>query len=324
MFREGNRPKRNLFLIIVVILCVLVAALVLLEQARKAGKTDPTYAGKTIWHNGVAYFPRQDIDLFLIMGIDREGHVVDSGSYNNDGAADAVMLVIFNESSHTFDILALNRDSMVDMPILGFHGEPSGTVNAQLALSHTYGNGLHTSCENTVATVSSLLCDIQIDHYLSMNMDVVSILNDAVGGVRVNVTDDFSNVDSTIQKGEMVLNGQQALNFVQLRKDVEDELNISRMRRQREYMDGFLEAYRASENQGVTDALETFDLIEPYVVTNCTDKALASLFDKFRDYQLGEIVTPDGENVRGESFMEFHLDQDALLALTLQLLYEPK
>ena len=103
MFREGNRPKRNLFLIIVVILCVLVAALVLLEQARKAGKTDPTYAGKTIWHNGVAYFPRQDIDLFLIMGIDREGHVVDSGSYNNDGAADAVMLVIFNESSHTFD-----------------------------------------------------------------------------------------------------------------------------------------------------------------------------------------------------------------------------
>lgn len=323
MFGRSNRPKLNRFLIIVVILCVLVTALILLEHFQKIGRTDPDYAGKTVWHNGVAYFPRQDLDLFLIMGIDRKGPVVDSGSYNNDGAADTVMLVIFNQTTRKFDILSLNRDSMVDMPVLGFHGEPAGTVNAQLALSHTYGNGLHASCENTVATVSELLCGIQIDHYLSMNMDVVSILNDAIGGVRVNVTDDFSHVDSSIPMGEVTLNGQQALNFVQLRKDVEDELNISRMRRQREYMRGFFETYKAN-NHGITDSLEVFDSIDPYIVTNCTDKALAALLDDFKDYQFGEIIIPEGENVIGETYMEFHLDKDALLELTLQLLYEPK
>ena len=325
MLRKFNRPRRGLMLIIVlIVLCLLGTALFLLERTRYSGRTDSAYEGKTIWHNGVAYYPRQDIDLFLIMGIDRRGYVVDSGSYNNDGAADAVMLVIFNETSHTYNILALNRDSMVDIPVLDIRGKPVHTINAQLALSHTYGNGLHISCENTVKTVSDLLCGIQINHYLSMNMDVVSILNDAVGGVQVNVTDDFSSVDSTITKGEIVLKGEQALHFVQLRKDVEDELNISRMRRQREYMKGFLRAYRESGKHGITDALETYDIIEPYVVTNCTDMALSSLFDKFRDYQFGEIISPEGENVRGETYMEFHLDQDALLSLTLQLLYEPK
>ncbi len=324
MSKESNRPKHSRVLIIAVILCVLVTALILLEHSRNAGKSDPDYQRKTVWHNGVAYYPRQDVDLFLIMGIDRHGRVESSGTYNNDGSADAIMLVILNESAKTFDILALNRDSMVDMPVLGLHGKPAGTVNAQLALSHTYGNGLHTSCENTVETVSDLLCGIQIDYYLSMNMDAVVDLNDAVGGVRVNVTDDFSKVDSTIHKGEIVLKGQQALHYVQMRQDVEDGLNISRMRRQQEYLQGFFEAYKASDKHGITETLELFSSVEPYIVTNCTDTVMASLLDDFKDYRFGEIYTPAGENIIGETYMEFHLDKDALLELTLQLLYEPK
>ena len=291
MFSKNGQPKRGLILLITLFVLILLAvSLFLLEKTVRSGSTEPTHDGKTVWHDGVAYFPRQDITLFLVMGIDRSGPVVDSGSYNNEGAADAVMLVIFDETDETYDVLAFNRDSMVDMPVLGFNGKPAGTVNAQLALSHTYGNGLHISCENTVNTVSELLHGVQIDHYLSMNMDVVSILNDAVGGVRVNVTDDFSSVDSSIPIGEVVLNGQQALNFVQLRKDVSDQLNISRMRRQKEYMNGFFAAFKASGKNSFTDAMETYGDIEPYVVTDCTDKALTSLIDKFADYRLGEIM----------------------------------
>ena len=72
---------------------------------------------------------------------------------------------------------------MVDIPVLSLNGKPIGTVNAQLALSHTYGSGLHDSSENALKTVSDLLCGIPIYQYMTMNMDVVSILNDSVGGV---------------------------------------------------------------------------------------------------------------------------------------------
>ena len=50
-----------------------------------------------------------------------------------------------------------------------------------------------------------------IDYYVSMNMDAIGILNDAVGGVRVLVEDDFSEVDASIPMGITRLEGRQAL-----------------------------------------------------------------------------------------------------------------
>ena len=47
--------------------------------------------------------------------------------------------------------------------------------------------------------------DLAIDHYLAMNMDAVVEFNDAIGGVTVTVTDDFSKVDPTIPVGAVRL-----------------------------------------------------------------------------------------------------------------------
>ena len=99
-------------------------------------------------------------------------------------------------------------------------------------------------CENTKNTVSSLLYGLNIDYYVAMHMDAISILNDAVGGVTVTVTEDFSQVDPTIHQGVMCLNGEQALHYVRTRAEVGDQLNLNRMKRQREYMDGFWKAFR--------------------------------------------------------------------------------
>jgi LCP family protein required for cell wall assembly len=124
-------------------------------------------------------------------------------------------------------ILYLNRDTMVQMPVLGLGGKEAGSVRAQLALAHTYGNGLEESCENTRRTVSDFLNGISIDYYISMRMDAIAMLNDAVGGVTVLVEDDFSQVDSSIPKGLVTLRGEQALNFVRSRKDLGDQLKAA-------------------------------------------------------------------------------------------------
>ena len=158
---------------------------------------------KTITRNGKEYYPRQDITVFMLLGIDQQGPVEASDSYNNDGEADMVALAIFDESAKTFNVLVLNRDTMMNVPILGVGGKPAGTSFEQLALSHTYGTGLEDSCENTRTAVSDFLYGLNIDYYISMNMDAIAILNDAVGGVTVNVTDDFSAVDPSITKGDV-------------------------------------------------------------------------------------------------------------------------
>ncbi|MBQ8606017.1 MAG: LCP family protein [Clostridia bacterium] len=258
------------------------------------------------------------------MGIDREGPVVKSESYNNDGAADVVSLVIFDDTNKNFSVLMLNRDTMTEMQVLGIGGRPADTVTAQLALAHTYGSGMEDSCENVKDAVSQLLGGIEIDYYMSMNMDAISILNDKVGGVTVTVTDDFSKVDDTIPKGEIKLKGDQALSFVRNRQDVGDQLNVSRMERQKEYMYGFMDAVKAKAESDGNTTTEIYNSIKPYIVSDCSVSNFTNIINRCSDYTLKEIVTPEGENVKGEQYMEYHLDEEAAEDLALRLFYSEK
>jgi len=322
---KGKSPVL-LFSILILIIVVLYSGLRILESTvlNRTVVPETPAVSKTVISDGIAYFPRQDITVFMILGIDELGPVKSSNSYNNSGESDVVMLVIFDEVKQTYSVLALNRDTMMDVPVLGLGGKYAGTYFEQLALSHTYGSGLEDSCENTKKAVSDFLGGIHIDYYLSMNMDAIPILNDAVGGVKVTVTDSFHDVDPSIQPGEMILHGQQALNFVQIRKGVGSQLNISRMERQREYMNGYVEALNTKLAASSSFVIETYEQIAPYVVSDCSVNVLSTLVNRFSEYTMGEIISPEGKNVQGKKFMEFYVDEDALHKLVLELFYTEK
>ena len=258
------------------------------------------------------------------MGIDEYGPVKSSDSYNNPGDADVVMILTLDETNQTYSILSLNRDTMVTMPVLGLGGKKVSTRFGQLTLSHTYGSGLQDSCENVKETVSDLLYGLNIDYYVSMNLDAIEILNDAVGGVKVTVTDDFSKVDDTIVMGEFTLNGKQAISYVQARKNIGDQLNTNRMNRQNEYMEGFMQAFRAKAENSESLSLDLYEQLTPYMVTDCTDTVLTTLVSKFTQYSLSEIITPEGSNQKGDVYMEFHLDEAKLDELILRMFYAIK
>ena len=326
-----RRKKSSLSVLVVVLLLIIVligCGIRLLDSAvfsdnRENGLQEESEK-KTITINGVDYYPRQDITVILAMGIDTEGEMVDSGSYNNDGEADVISLIIFDESEECCTVLNLNRDSMVEMPVLGVDGRKAGTAYQQLALSHTYGSGLEDSCENTKETVSKLLNNIYIDYYIAANMDAIAIANDAVGGVTVNVTDDFSNVTDTIPMGQVTLKGRQATSFVRMRKEAGDQLNISRMERHKEYIDGFMQSLRAKRSEGDSFIYSMYADISPYIVTDLSANALSGMYSRYEGYQLKDIISPKGENVRGEQYMEFYLDREALDELILDVFYKKK
>lgn len=326
----NRRRKRETYLLglafLVLLLVFIYSGVQILESTvffeKEMGTTYRT--SKTIERDGVEYFPRQDMTVLMVMGIDQTGEVKDSGSYNNPGAVDAVMLMVFTEKDKSVRVLTLNRDTMLEMPVLGVGGKPAGTAYGQLALSHTYGNGLQESCENTKDTVSGLLYGLYIDYYVSLNMDAISIVNDAVGGVPVTVTDDFSAIDPSITMGEMTLHGQQATTYVRSRSGVGDELNISRMERQKDYAEGFLDVLKEKALADSSFILRAYEDASPYMVTDCSSTVWASMLDKYADYTLVEVVSPKGENKVGEKYMEFYLDEEALDEVVLRLFYAPK
>lgn len=323
--RKRNSRLAAAALILILVLVMIYSGLRILESTVFFTKQEeaavPT---KTITRSGVDYFPRQDITVILVMGIDEEGPVKDSGSYRNNGEADMVAAVILDQTDETYTVLALNRDMMLEMPALGVGGRQAGTFYGQLALSHTYGSGLADSAENTRNTVSNLLYGINIDHYVAMNMDAIGILNDAVGGVTVTVRDDFSAVDESLTPGEVTLNREQALHYVRTRKDVGNQLNLSRMERHKEYLQGLSAALNRQLDDSDTFAAELYEEMSPYMVTDCSLNVVSGLMQRCADYSLKQILSMEGENVLGAEYYEFYADEEKLDALILELFYAPK
>ncbi len=312
-------------IVLLVLLMVVSGARIVESVVQPGDQTDNSgFVSRTITRDGVDYYPRQDITVLMLLGIDQPGPVKASESYNNSGAADMVALVIFDEVAEEYTVLHINRDTMLSMPVLGLNGKPAGTYYGQLALSHTYGSGLEDSCENTKAAVSELLYGLTIDYYVAMNFDAIPILNDAVGGVTVVVEDDFSAVDPSITMGEMTLRGEQAIHFVRNRKNVGDQTNETRMKRHMAYVEGFFEALNTQLAQGDEFIVTAYEEASPYLVTDCYVNTINGMLQRYSGYTMKELRAIEGEHVVGDIYMEFYPDADKLDELILSLFYAPK
>lgn len=324
----SKKTKTDLIFACVIVALVLVivySGLQILESTVFSGQNEVTLQteSKTITRDGVKYFPRQDIVVIMLLGIGWEGEAT-VNEMNHGGAVDMASLLIFDPKTEQCDMLMLNRDMMVHMPIITNSGKEDGTFFGQLAYSHTYGTGVEDSCENTRRTISNLLYGLRIDYYFATNMDAISIVNDAVGGVTVNITDDFSTVDPTLTKGKVTLRGEQARTFVQSRMSIGDGQNLSRIRRQEEYMRNMVPALQKSLEENAHFPVQVYEQISDYTVTDCSVKVLSRLSEDYGDYSLGRILSVPGENKMGEEYVEYHVDEEALDKLILELFYAPK
>ncbi|MBR6568070.1 MAG: LCP family protein [Clostridia bacterium] len=274
-------------------------------------------------YNEKEYELRGNLESILVLGLDKFTNE-DSG-YNNDKQADFLMLLVIDHSAGVCTPIHINRDSMVNMDILGVAGEKIGTVKKQIALSHTYGNGREVSCRNVANAVEGLLLGMEIDHYVSVTMEAVPVFNDFIGGVTLEILDDFTSVDKSMVKGEKIkLSGEQALKYVRSRQGLDDPTNDSRMYRQRQYLKALYEkAYKlADTDEGFIQraALKMAD----YIVSDCSANKLESLLEKLTSYELAEIINIQGETVEGEEFMEFYPDEDFVEKTVVECFYKVK
>jgi LCP family protein required for cell wall assembly len=188
-------------------------------------------------------------------------------------------------------------------------------------LAHSYGDGLKKSCNNTVDAVKGLLNNIQIDGYYSLNMDGLALINDALGGVEVDVTTDLSDVDEEMVPGaHLTLSGKQALTFVRSRAGVEDETNVSRMARQQAYLNGLLKKLPEQTSDTLSSIL---DCAYDYSVTNIGSQTFVDLMEDMQNYTHLENAQIQGESVIEDEHWAFYADEESLQQLILQLFYVP-
>ena len=257
------------------------------------------------------------------MGVDHDGEVAYYTNYFG-GQADTLLLVVVDKAQQSYAILQLNRDTMCMVDFVDTEGKPlNQQQQMQLALSHSMGTGMEDSCENTVRAVSALLYGVTIDGYAAFNMDSMSLINDAVGGVTVTIEDDFSQCDPSLVMGETItLDGEQAYHYLRGRMSVGDGENTSRMRRQRTYMTAFMKKAQelVAEDSGMANTL--YKTLTPYMVTDLSGKDVSTLLETSRSYTFQGVMSPEGTVNSEGKLVEFYVDEASLRSLVLSLYYE--
>mgnify|MGYP002588443574 CR=1 FL=1 len=133
------------------------------------------------------------------MGVDRDKINTDEEYLKKHGAgqSDTLFLAAVNTSTGKISLINVPRDIMAYVKTYDENGKYSGRKLRQLCLAYAYGDGKAKSCKNAVDAVSKVLYGIPIDSYMSINLSAISVLNDAVGGVNVQVIGDLTSVDPT-------------------------------------------------------------------------------------------------------------------------------
>ncbi|MBQ4625761.1 MAG: LCP family protein [Clostridia bacterium] len=275
-------------------------------------------------YKGDEYELKDEVETVLVLGLDKF-ETENPESYNNDKQADFLMLLVIDHANSSCTALHINRDTMAQMDILGVAGDKVGTVEKQIALAHTYGNGKEVSCRNTADAVSDLLMNIQIDHYVSVTMDAVSVYNDLIGGVEVTVLDDFTGIDDTLVKGETVtLMGKHALNYVRTRYGLDDSTNSRRMVRQRQYIEALYEKTLLRMSSDENFVVDAGVKLADYIVSDYSGNSLQYLAEQLADYQFVEICELEGRTVQGEKHIEFYPYESSIEETVVKLFYELK
>ncbi len=323
-------------IVIALIVFVLVAAGVGLlaylggKHSPSTGSSETSSDAKTekwqegvIEYNGKYYKYNNHIKSYLFMGIDKSGVAEEIPSDGNAGQSDVLFLLVQDKKKETLSLIAINRNTMAEIDTYDINNKQTGTITAPICLQHSYGDGARLSCGYTVDAVSRLFYDIPISGYYSMNMDGISILNDAVGGITVEVLEDLTDSSKGVdlhQGDTVTLSGKEAYVYIRSRDVNKFNSASDRLERQKQYIEALVEKTREIAAGSKSEALSIYDQISDYSVTNMS---VGDLVYELKDYTYsGEMYSLPGEMVEGSQYEEYNVDAESLYQMVLDIFYE--
>lgn len=211
----------------------------------------------------------------LLMGVDaRSGEAIDV-----EVRTDTIVVLNLDPDSGSCRILAIPRDSRVDLPGYG----PS-KINHALAIG---------GVPYQMLVVENLL-GIELDHYGLVDFTGVQKLVDSLGGITVDNESAFTHEGHEFPEGEIRLNGEEALAYVRFRGD--EEGDFGRQERQQLVVRAML-AEGADLN--VTTAIpRLLESVEDHVRTDASPTRLVDLGREYHSTCTAETLV--AKRVLGE------------------------
>lgn len=320
-----NKKKQIIFLVCITLLVIAGVVVFLVSNKEDSYSSDYKESERedTIEYNGKEYVYNEHLSNYLFMGIDTRDMVTSYEVQEDAGQADSIFLLSYDRVEKSVKAIAIPRDTMTRIQIFSSTGEDMGITKDHINLQYAFGDGKNKSCELMRDAVSNMMYGLPIQGYISLNMDGIAVAVDAIGGVEVQVPDDtWTDIDPQYTKGTVVqITKENAEEVVRYRDIKEGQSAIARMNRQKTFLEGFVTKAKETVSKDSGFIADMLEALKPYMVTNMGNDVLAKLLESDYDEERGMIDLP-GQGVAGEVYDEYHIDEEQLYELILQIFYK--
>ena len=281
-----------------------------------------------IRYNGKTYQYKENLMNILCLGVDSRDGIAKEKTPGKAGQADCVILAVLDDEAKTIQLINISRDSMVPVHVYATDGSYVEDRTEQLALQYAYGNGRDWSCQLMEEAVSHLFYGLPIHGYCALSMNSIADLNDTVGGVTVTVPEDLAAMQPKLfTAGEVkTLKGELAYHFVHDRdfQSTDVASNNKRIARQKTYAVAFVNQLKQGMKEDMSLPVKLYQTAEKQMVTSISLDQAVYLCTEYMNcsFDTENIYTIDGEVTMGEKYAEFHVDDEALYQLILDVFYE--
>ena len=194
----------------------------------------------------------------LLLGIDAED--------NQEGRSDAIMVMQLDPEEDSISIVSIPRDTRTEIVGRGIQDK----------INHAFAFG---GAEMSIATVEELL-DIELDYYVSINMDGLVELVDELGAITIHNDIAWTDKGYDFPKGKLVMDGDQTKAFVRMRKQ-DPSGDFGRTQRQRKVIEGIIN--EGAQVGSVPKFSSMMDILGTNMSTNIDFDDMKTLFGSYRD-----------------------------------------
>lgn len=284
--------------------------------------------GRTIVYEGKTYAFNEDVACVAFIGV----------NYNYEertmhSMGDAIDLIALDTSTGKLSVIGVSRDTIADVNVYSDEGSSIGIDKRQLAYAYFYGDVAKSTNggANTASALSRLFYGLPVKYYFALNLDALMALNDAIGGVTLTSSMDFTSLENgEISAGDTVtLHGKEVEQYVRFREqDVNG--NTGRMKRQQEYISAFLEQIIPAIKKDLPSlslVSNLYDIVRANSESNLELPEIiylaSELANKLKSTSEIDYIILEGTAKEGEEYTEFWVDEKNVMETMLKVFYRP-
>ena len=243
-------------------------------------------------------FKDQEPFSVLVLGVDE--------TESDAGRSDTMIIMTVNPELKSTKMVSIPRDTLTEI----------AGRDSKDKINHAYAFG---GIQMSMETVEKLF-DIPIDYVVQVNMDSFKDIVDAVGGININNSFNFQVDDYTFPKGDVKLNGTEALAYVRMRYE-DPRGDFGRQDRQKQVVQAVLR--KGASVSSLLNYNSIFGAISNNVRTNMTFDEMVDIQANYRDAagQIEQLYIKEGDGQRINGIWYYILD-DAEMEIIKQELSE--